>query len=162
MRLGYKLFITLLILSVSGTVFAEAKADLDRQLQSLKSSFVQHSQHTPVKTTMDRILLGFTEKTTISLDKVSLSLNGRPLIQHRYQEDENRSLREGGLQPLHELKIPLGRHQLLVSYKGVTPSGKTFEQATKLSINKSNTRKVIELTFSNKANSAPRLSKQEH
>jgi hypothetical protein len=147
---------------MTGVCFAGTHTDLDRRLQSLKSSFVQSAQQVPVRSNKDRILLGFTEKTTISLQSISLSLNGQKLLQHAYQENENISLREGGIQPLLDLKLPLGKSQILVSYTGKTPDGKAFEQTSKVSISKSNVRKIIELTLSNKANSAPRLGKQEH
>lgn len=162
MRLGYKLLIILVTLLIEGVVFAGTHADLDRQLQSLKSNFVQLSQQSPVRSKSDRILLGFTEKTTINLDSISLSLNGQKLYQHSYQESENRSLREGGLQPLANLNIPQGRHQIVFRYKGQTPDGSIFDEVSKVSVSKSTARKVIELILSNKSNSAPRLAKQEH
>lgn len=160
MRLGYKLLI--MLLALPSAAFAGTHADLDRRLQSLKSDFVGLAHQPVARSKQDRILLGFTEKTTINLESISISLNGKQVLEHDYQEEENLSLREGGLQPLLNLNLPQGKQQMLVRYKGQTPNGKVFEQSSKVSIAKSSARKIIELTLSNKSNSAPRLGKQEH
>lgn len=157
MRLVFKLLTTTLLLPMASTVLAASHADLDRRLQLLKSDFVTLSQQAPVRSSQDRMLLGFTEKTSLSLQSITLSLNGQQLLKHDYEESENRSLREGGMQPLLDVKLPLGKSQMLVQYKGRTPDGQSFEQTSKFTISKSNTKKIIELTLSNKANSAPRL-----
>lgn len=164
MRLAYKLLIVSVFLLVTSSGFAAKHSELDQRLESLKSDFIKFSRQSPapMHAAKDRILLGFTEKTSVSLSSVSISLNGKKLLQHNYIDTENQSLRAGGLQPLLELDLPQGRHKVLVRYMGNTPDGKTFDQVGSVSVSKSSSKKIIELTVSNKSNSTPSLSKQEH
>lgn len=140
-----------------------AQADaLQVQLQQVKSEFAQAAQQLRITPAAeDRLLLGYTEKTTISLERIELSLNGSRIHTHQYSIQDNAALKQGGLQTLTALKLPAGRHQLTLKYTGTTPDGTTFAEQEQFTVSKSGSAKTLQLTLKNKRNKTPSLAVRE-
>ena len=64
-------------------------------------------------------------------------MNGQQIFFHDYVASENQALKEGGLQTIANLRLPQGRHQMVLTYSGLTPNGEKFSQASKFSLSKS-------------------------
>lgn len=104
----------------AGTARAEGLAELDREIEQIKSEVASLSQTLfdleesvlyPADTQV-AVFLALKDRDGLELDSVELYLNGNPVSSHLYTDRERESLRMGGVQRLYMGNLPHGAHQL--------------------------------------------------
>lgn len=103
-----------------GSVHADDLAELDREIDTIKSEVSALSQTLfeleesvlyPADTQL-AVFLALKDSEGMALDSVELYLNGSPVSSHLYTDRERQSLREGGVQRLYIGNLPHGSHRL--------------------------------------------------
>lgn len=108
------------LMLASGSVRADDLAELDREIDAIKSDVASLSQTLfeleesvlyPADTQV-AVFLALKDRDGLELDSVELYLNGSPVSSHLYTDRERESLRKGGVQRLYMGNLPHGGHQL--------------------------------------------------
>ena len=163
LRLGHRPVISGLLLCLSlllaspalpdDTGSADDFAGLDRRIQILKREVIDLNRdirllEEAVLYPAERQLLVFVSLAADDLsrvDRVSIQLGERLLVQHEYSTTEVDALKEGGVHRLYEGRLEPGTHYLDIAVAGKRNDGEAFAIRTLAKITKRTAAKTLEL-----------------
>lgn len=91
------------------------------------------------------MLLSVLKQPDLTLDQISIALDGVVLVQHRYSASENAALVKGGTHRPYMGRLKQGGYRLTVSLSGVTGGGSSFNQTVRQPVDKQSATRYIEL-----------------
>ena len=78
------------------------------------------------------------------LDSVQLKINDKNIANHLYTERELAALKRGGVQRLYIGNLPSGKHEIVVIFIGVGPSGPDYRRGESVVIEKTTEPQFVE------------------
>lgn len=156
--LPYRLLLLAALLLAVTTAHAEGApeaapaADLEKQTRSLKQATidlrgkllaVERDVRIPAP---DRwtVFLTASEMDEFELTRLTLSVNGSTVTQHRYSNAERRALAEGGAHRLHLSTLGLGQHRVAANIIG-RRDGESFQRRQTFTVNKPDGPRLMQL-----------------
>ncbi len=156
-------FILVGLIALSGARFAGAagqndtsSTELANEARALKADILQLSQDLanleqallyPPDVKFG-VFLSLSERTGFKLDSIEIFVDDTLVSSHLYQQEDLRSLQNGGLQQLYIGSVAPGNHKLTASFNGQGRTGGYFKRKKALNFDKSNEARFIQLIVS--------------
>lgn len=140
----------------TGNQDGDASAALASEARALKTDILQLSQDlASLEQTLlyppdvkFGVFLSLSERTGFKLDSIELFVDDTLVSSHLYQQDDLRSLQNGGLQQLYIGSVAPGKHKLTASFNGQGRTGGYFKRKKALNFDKDGEARFIQLIVS--------------
>lgn len=93
------------------------------------------------------LFVSLAEGESLSLDSVSLSIDGEPVARHVYSFKEVEALAKGGVQRIYTGNLRTGSHRVEVVFQGRRAGGADFETSEAFTLDKQAEPKLVGLTI---------------
>lgn len=148
-----KIFVLVILLTISTLTRGEESSSLDEQLQALKQKalllnrdlyILKEELQFPANTQV-AVFLSMDVGSFFALDAVNVKIDKKEVANHLYTVKQLDALKRGGIQKLHLGNIKTGDHELVAVFTGRGPKGRDFRRATTLEFDKDGHAKYLEL-----------------
>lgn len=132
-------------------VTADEMRSLDERVQSIKSDVLEIAAELAQleekllypSSTQVAVFVSLDDAYVGDLGSVEIQLDGEAVAHHIYSYEELQALGKGGVQRVYTGNMSTGDHQLVVSVKGATPSGREVSEQQVFTISKETGPKLV-------------------